>query len=205
MEPAPPLLPLLRSQVQAELLTLTYLHPEAEYTLTEAAGQIGASVRAVHAEAERLIAAGFLLDRRHGNNRLVRAATDTPLAGPLTELLAVSFGPRPVLTELLAGLPGVDEAYLYGSWAARYSGEPGPIPTDVDVLVVGTADPDDLDDVARAAQTRLGREVNVHRVRPTSWRAALAGESDDPFFAAVLSRPRLPLSINGSPASRAAS
>lgn len=43
----------------------------------------------------------------------------------------------------------MDQAYIYGSWAARYLGEPGPVPQDVDVLAIGTASDDDLYDAAR--------------------------------------------------------
>ncbi|HET9898909.1 MAG TPA: hypothetical protein VFQ44_28630 [Streptosporangiaceae bacterium] len=75
----------------------------------------------------------------------------------MTDLLAVTYGPLPVLADLLAAQSGVDAAFIYGSWAARYRGEPGPLPADVDVLVAGTADRDDLDDIARAAQDRLFR------------------------------------------------
>jgi len=91
---APPLLPLLRSRVQGDLLALLYLRPDREYSLTEAAARIGASVKAVHQEASRLVDAGLLVDRRLGNLRLLRAATDTPLSRPLTDLLAVTYGPR---------------------------------------------------------------------------------------------------------------
>ena len=53
--PPPALLPLLRSQVQGELLALLlYLHLDGEYSLTDAAKHIGVTPRAVHAEASRL-------------------------------------------------------------------------------------------------------------------------------------------------------
>ncbi len=189
---APPLLPLLRSQVQGDLLALLYLRPDREYSLTEAAARIGASVKAVHQEASRLVDAGLLADRRLGNVRLLRAATDTPLSRPLTDLLAVTYGPLPVLTDALAALPGVERAFIHGSWAARYQGEPGPVPNDVDVLVIGTVDPDDLDEVARHAQRRLGRPVNIRRVRPASWRRPDPG---DPFLGSVRERPLVELHL----------
>jgi DNA-binding transcriptional ArsR family regulator len=192
---APALLPLLRSQVQGNLLALMYLDPESEFTVTEAARRVGASVRSVHQEISRLVQAGLLTDRRHGNNRLVRAATDSPLCRPLTDLLALTYGPVPVLTGGLAPVSGVQRAYIYGSWAARYAGEPGPPPADVDVLVVGTADPDDLDDVARSAERRLGREVNIRRVRPETWERP---SPDDAFLAAVRSRPLVELDLGGT-------
>lgn len=176
------LLPLLRSQTQGDLLALLYLDPEREYTVSEAARRIGASFQSVHHEVSRLVEAGLLADRRQGNNRLVRAVTDSPLSRPLTDLLAVTYGPLPVLTNLLAAVPGVQRAYIYGSWAARHQGEPGPPPRDVDVLVIGDADLDDLDAAARTAEKKLVREVNIRRLRPDAWDDADPG---DAFVTAV--------------------
>ena len=189
-----PLLPLLRSRVQGDLLALLYLHPDRDYSLTEAAKIIGASVRAVHTEATRLIAAGFVSDSRRGNVRLLRAVTDSPVSRPLTDLLAVTYGPLPVLTDLLANAEGIMHAFIYGSWAARYLGEPGPVPGDVDVLVVGTADPDDLDEIARTAQDRLGRPVDIRRIRPAAWDSPSPA---DPFLESVRERPLVQLRVPG--------
>jgi hypothetical protein len=186
------LLPLLRSRVQGDLLALLYLHPDRDYSMTEAAAIIGASVKAVHTEASRLIAAGFVSDSRRGNVHLLRAVTDSPVSRPLTDLLAVTYGPLPVLTDLLADVEGVTHAFIYGSWAARYLGEPGPVPGDVDVLVVGTIDLDDLDEIARVAQDRLGRPVDIRRIRPTTWASP---DPADPFLASVRERPLVQLRV----------
>lgn len=182
----PALLPLLRSRVQGDLLALLYLHPDREYSVSEAAARIEATVKTVHHEVQRLVAADLIRGRRQGNLRLIRAATDTIVARPLTDLLAVTHGPLLVIADVLADVPGVQEAYIYGSWAARYQGEPGPLPVDIDVLVIGSAGLDDLDDMARVAQRRLERAVNIHRVRPETW---MASNPDDPFLTSVRSRP----------------
>jgi predicted nucleotidyltransferase len=187
-----PLLPLLRSRAQGDLLALLYLHPDREYSLTEAAALIGVSVKTVHTEASRLVAAGFVSDSRRGNARLLRAVTGTPVSRPLTDLLAVTYGPLPVLTDLLAGARGVAAAFIYGSWAARYLGEPGPVPHDVDVLVVGSADRDDLEEIARAAQDQLGRPVDIRRVSPAAWASP---DQADAFLASVRERPLVELPV----------
>lgn len=119
-------------------------------------------------------------------------ATPTPLTRPLTDLLAVTYGPLPVLTDALAVVPGVERAFIYGSWAARYQGEPGPVPDDVDVLVIGTADADDLDAVAEQAQRRLGQPVNIRRVGPARWRRP---DARDPFLRSVQERPLVELQL----------
>ncbi len=92
----------------------------------------------------------------------VGSAGVSPITVPLTELLPRSFGPRQVLAEELAGVPGIDDAYLFGSWAARYPGQQGRAPADLDVLVIGAPDRDALDDAAQRAGARLAREVNVN-------------------------------------------
>jgi len=179
------LLPLLRSPLLGELLAWIYLHPEESYSVTALAERFRVSQSTVSREADRLTEAGLVREERRGNLRLLRAELANPLARPLTELLALTYGPAAVLTDLLPSLSGVDEAYIYGSWAARYGGEAGPPPRDVDVLVVGDADDDDLADAARAAERRLGREVNIHRVPAAAWKSP----GDDPFLASVRSRP----------------
>jgi predicted nucleotidyltransferase len=187
------LLPLLRSRVTGALLALLYLHPDRDYSLTEAGKVIGASPKVMSTEADRLVTSGLVRETRRGQARLLRAETSGPVARPLTDLLAATYGPLPVLSDLLSGVAGVEVAYIYGSWAARYLGEPGPVPHDVDVLVVGTADEDDLYDIAREAESRLGREVNISEIRPEYWEAP---EPADSFMRHIRERPLVMLELS---------
>jgi predicted nucleotidyltransferase len=184
---APPLLPLLRSRLQAELLTLVLLSPGREWSLTELAQRVGASVATAQREVTRAEQTGVLTSRRLGSTRLVTAAL-SPLTEPLTELLLRSFGPRQVLAEELTGLAGVEQAYLYGSWAARYAGQEGHAPVDIDVLVIGAPDRDDLDDAVQRAALRLSREVNP-TIRSRSW----WDDGDDGFHTEVTTRALVPV------------
>jgi DNA-binding transcriptional ArsR family regulator len=176
-----------------ELLAWIYLHPETGYSVTDLARRLKSSQSTVSREADRLVEAGLVSEERRGNMRLLRADLTSPLARALAEVLALTYGPAAVLADLLPSLGGVDEAYIYGSWAARQAGEAGPPPRDVDVLVVGDADEDDLADVALAAERRLGREVNIHRVSATTWRSP----DGDPFLTSLRSRPLYPIVEHG--------
>ena len=55
---------------------------------------------------------------------------------PLTQIIMLTFGPRAVIHEEFANL-AADRVVIFGSWAARLSGEPGPPPADIDALVIG--------------------------------------------------------------------
>jgi predicted nucleotidyltransferase len=189
----PPLLPLLRSRLQAEVLTLAMLNPSREWSLTELASRARASVSSVQREITRAEQAGVVSSRRLGNMRLVKAA-DSPIAASLTELLLRSFGPRQVLAEELQGIEGIDEAYVFGSWAARYAGEVGRSPADIDVLVIGAPDRDELDDAAQRAEGRLARDVNMTIRSPSWWR-----DGADGFHADVTRRPLVPVFMPEEP------
>jgi predicted nucleotidyltransferase len=187
------LLPLLRSRVTGALLALLYLHPDRDYSLAEAGKAIGASPKVMSTETDRLVTAGLVRETRRGRARLIRAETSGPVSRPLTDLLAVTYGPLPVLTDLLRDASGVEQAYIYGSWAARYLGEPGPVPHDIDILVVGTADEDKLYDLAREAEGRLGREVNISAISPQYWEAP---DPADTFMRHVRERPLIKLELS---------
>lgn len=186
----PVLAPLLRSDAQGELLALLFLHLEQEYSLSEVARRVGASLSMVHAEVGRLVAAGLVAQRRLGRARLVRADVDHVLARPLTEILEITYGPTSVLPDVLSGLPGIREAYLYGSWAARRRGEPGAAPRDIDVVVVGTTSRDRLFDAGERATRCLHREVNIMRISPGVWDAR-----QDPFVKTLTTRPLVPIRL----------
>lgn len=135
------------------------LHPEQEYGVSELAARLGVPLSTLHREVVRLDEAALIVSRIHGRNRLIRANLDHPAARALTGLLEITFGPRAVIAEEFA-IPGAQAVVIFGSWAARYAGEAGPPPHDIDVLVVGKVDRADLYDAADRATARLGLEVN---------------------------------------------
>lgn len=196
MKPAPSALaPLLRSNAQGELLAVLHLNPEDEYSLSDLARRIGALPATVHREVERLVDSGILSDRMVGRSRLVRVNAQHLLHKPLSELLLLSYGPKVLLEQLVGELPGVEQAFIYGSWAARYAGESGPAPQDVDVAVIGSAPREILTAMAREAEKTLHREVNVTRITPEDWEKA-----DAPFVSTLRSRPLVPITgktVNG--------
>ena len=162
------MLPLFRSQTQALVLTRLLLGP-GEESLTDLAIAVGTYKNAVKHEVDRLEAAGLVSSRPVGRSRLVSVSAGEPVRSILLDLVLHTYGPIHVVGEELSGVAGIAAAFIYGSWAARYVREPGPPPGDIDVLVVGDPDRDDLFDAVGRATTRLGKEVNVHVVTAAAW------------------------------------
>ncbi|MBZ4631637.1 MULTISPECIES: helix-turn-helix domain-containing protein [Mycobacterium] len=182
---APSLMPIFRSRHQAEFLAQLLTHPGEEYSLSELSRAIGVPLTTLHREAERLAAAGLIRERKLGKNRMVSANTDNPAAAPLTQLLSLTFGPVAVIGEEFGGINGVEAIVIFGSWAARYAGEPGLPPNDIDVLVIGEAGQFDVFSAADRAQQRLGVEVNPQQCSAERW----ANPGDDPLIGEIRRRP----------------
>jgi hypothetical protein len=179
---APPLMAIFRSQVQAEILTSVMLSP-GQHSIADLATKLGTPYATVHREVERLLEVGLLKDSRIGRTRLLSPNMASPAYRPLRDLVLVAFGPREVIMQEFSELNGLEGLLIYGSWAARYGGEEGPEPGDIDVLVIGNVDRDDTFEAAERAQARLEREVNPQLVSSSRWH-----EGDTPFLTEVKQR-----------------
>jgi predicted nucleotidyltransferase len=184
----PSLAPILRSDTQGRLLAELLIDPSRELSLSDLAGRVGASVATVAREVDRAETAEILTSRRVGTVRLVRADTSNPLREPLRQLIAATYGAPAIIAAAFSEVPAIERLYLFGSWAARYEGQPGPTPRDIDVLLIGRADRERAYEAADEAEDQLGLPVQVTFRTPQQW----AGE-DDPFIVEVKSRPLLPL------------
>lgn len=170
MRTEPPLLlPLFRSDGQGRLLARIYLEPDRPAPIAQLARELGLDAGGITREADRLEVAGIVRSERIGRSRILRPNRDSPIFGELHGLLLKTLGPVTVLAPELAKVEGIERAYLYGSWAARYQGELGPDPADVDVLVVGTPARRSLAQATRKLTEQLGREVNATIVSSERW------------------------------------
>lgn len=157
---------MLHSEGQARVMTAVFVAATEPRSIAEIARDADVTTRVALIEVDRLLAAGLVTEERRGHARLITPNTQNPAVAPLTALLEVTFGPEPLIRDTLAGVDGIQAAYIYGSWAERRTGAPGHSPGDIDVLVVGTTDEDQLEAAGRPLVHHLGREVSITRIRP---------------------------------------
>jgi predicted nucleotidyltransferase len=113
----------------------------------------------------------------------------------LADVLTRAFDVPAVLaeTETLRDVQGITAVYLYGSWAARHEGQAGQRPVgDIDVLVLGGPDRDQLHAVLSTAEQQLGRPVQA-TIRDRTWLEAGSGA----FHYTITSRPLLQVPLPG--------
>ncbi|MDO8485842.1 MAG: nucleotidyltransferase domain-containing protein [Candidatus Limnocylindrales bacterium] len=175
------------SAVRREILAAFFATPGVVAHPRELARQVRRPPQVVGRELRRLEAAGILTSETIGRARRYRVDDASPIAAEVRSLVAKTIGIEARLQAALATVPGVEEAYLYGSYARRTER-----PTsDLDVLVVGAVDRTTLSERLVELEQDLGRDINVTAYERAELDAlVLAG---DPFFADVFANPRIRL------------
>jgi len=163
----PELLPVFRSRVQAEILTLTLLNRSEWFNLSQLARSVRCSVTAIDKEIAPLVRMRLIVTRSDGAMRLFQAAEWSPVLAAMTELMAQTFGVPVIARNELSRVPGVAGVHVVGQWLQRYSGVPGAVPEELDLTLVPRPGqrPDGaaLASAVRRIERRLGRTV---RLRP---------------------------------------
>lgn len=171
-------------------------------TVTELAAKVGVDRTTASRACDELEADGLVSSTRLGRARLVRGRLDTSAARPLRELLEATMEVPAIISSAFADVRGVTELRVFGSWAARVSGIPGPPPHDIDLLVrVANAAPREIDAAVRTATQRLGTPVS-----PTLVDAHEPSEGGRALLRALSSKPSVRVvhapqnALDGAPA-----
>ena len=144
-------------------------------------------------EVARLEEHGLVVSQLVGRSKFVRPNWDLPWAPELRSILMQTVGVLGRLADVFRDERGIDHALIFGSWAARYHGQEGPFPRDIDVLVVGEASLRAVRQLCKKVQEDLRIEVNPVVVDRDSWEAA----DPDPFIAQLKDQPlvEVPLGV----------
>lgn len=177
---------LLGSEVRARLVVHFVVHPASRMSTRALARRTGVpGKRSLELELARLEGLGLLVRERAGREVLVSRSGDHPRWAALAALVQ-EYAPALVLRDVLAGIPGVEAAFVFGS-SARGDARPD---SDLDLFVYGDAISDRA--LGRAlldASIILDRPVDAKRYDSASFlRDARPGAS---FLPAALNGPKL--------------
>lgn len=188
IETADPVAAKLFGRLTRALLAVLYGDPERSLYLRELVRLTGASPGAVQREVGELTTAGLLIRSHRGRQVFYQANRSTPVFTDLRGLLEKTMGTADVLRAALAPLADrIEAAALFGSLATGASG-----PTsDIDLLVVGSAEFAEVTDALAAAEARLGREINPMVYSRAEFRRRLSEGGH--FVTSVLRAPRFAL------------
>lgn len=176
---------LLGSETLYRLILHFILQPDEALHFRALQRRVGGGVRPLKAALDRLEQEGLVRAEDDANRRVYRVNESHPGWDALRHMVRAFADPAEVLAAALAGVPGVEAAFVFGS-VARGEARKG---SDVDVMLVG-------DEIPRRALGRstsessavLGREVNV--VRYTRDDLARRLSEGNAFVRGVLDGPR---------------
>lgn len=171
-ETPPVLLPIFRSEHQMRILVEVFWGPKP-MTGSELARRTGIPQPTVAREVARLERSGLVTTATVGTAKTIAPNPNLPYGNALRQLLAYAGGIVPLLARLAKEAPGIDEVFIFGSWASRFHGETGPPANDIDVAIVSsTVTRFDLAEARLALETSTGLEINLFVLEPASERLA---------------------------------
>jgi predicted nucleotidyltransferase len=83
------------------------------------------------------------------------------------KIVTKTIGAAPLITQTLKRIEGIDEAYLYGSFASNQKDTA----SDIDVLVIGSPPEEVLAHAVRRLERQLGREINYTVLTPKEFQS----------------------------------
>jgi predicted nucleotidyltransferase len=180
-----------RSQTRRDVLRYFFAEPGRESHVRELARRLGRPAAVVGRELARLEEGGILASTWIGRTRRYRVDEASPLSQEVRGLVQKTIGVEQVLRDALERVSGVEEAFLFGSYAA---GTERPA-SDLDVLLIGRIDQVALSERLQAAEQALGREVNAIAYRREEFEDLR--RTGDAFLTDVIQGPRVALLAGG--------
>lgn len=146
----------LRSKARRKLLAYYFTNPAARHHLRDLAERLKVDPSNLSKELGRLERDGLFHSEVSGRQKYFQLNRAYPLFNEVRGIVTKTIGAVPLIAESLKKMEGIDEAYLYGSFARGRQDAA----SDIDVLVIGTPRGDVLAEAVRKLERQLGREIN---------------------------------------------
>ncbi len=124
---------------------------------------------------------------KKGRQKYFRLNHEYPLFDEMRGIVGKTIGAMPLIAQSLQKIAGIEEAYLYGSFARNQQDAA----SDIDVLVIGNPKGDTLADAMQKLERRLGREINYAVLSRKEFDSRRAHK--DAFLESVWRNKRIPL------------
>jgi len=172
----------VRSQLRVKILNYFFLNEKGKAYINELARIIRSDPKNVYRILLRLEEEGMLKSEFQGKERYFFTNTGNPIYKSYKDIFIKTSGIDVVLKEALKNVPGLKEAYIFGSYAnGRYNTE-----SDIDILLVGKHKVLDAQKILHKIQKQTGREINAADMSPDELKKKRA--AGDQFVKSIFSR-----------------
>jgi len=146
----------LHSKTRQRLLRYYFTNPTARHHVRDLAHRLDVDPSNLSKELHRLETDGLFASETSGRQKYFRLNRKYPLFAEVRRIVEKTIGTTHLLAESLRRIDGIQEAYLYGSFARNQQDAA----SDIDVIVIGTPKGSVLAEAAGALERQLGREIN---------------------------------------------
>jgi predicted nucleotidyltransferase len=146
----------LRSKARQRLLAYFFTNPTARHHLRDLAERLSIDPANLSKELRRLEQDGLFDSEISGRQKYFHLNRAYPLFQEVRGIVTKTVGVVPLLAQSLKRIDGIEEAYLYGSFARNQQDAA----SDIDVLVIGTPRDRGLAEAVRRLERQFGREIN---------------------------------------------
>jgi predicted nucleotidyltransferase len=162
-----------KSKTKQKILRLLFANEEKSFYLSEIAKIVGVSAGNAQRELNRLKRDGVVASQKKGNLRYYSLDKNNPAFPDIENIVKKTIGIELELSEIFSGLKGVKFAFVFGSYAKNElkSG------SDIDIVVIGNLDENELSKKTNSAENEIGREINYHIYSLPEFKKRLREES----------------------------
>jgi predicted nucleotidyltransferase len=146
----------LRSKARQRLLAYYFANPTARLHLRDLAERLNIDPSNLSKELARLEREGLFRSDVSGRQKYFQLNREYPLFAEVRGIVSKTIGASSLIAQSLKKIEGIEEAYLYGSFASNQQDAA----SDIDVLVIGTPREEVLAEAVRKIERQLGREVS---------------------------------------------
>ncbi len=168
------------SRTRVDILRHFFTHPDNRYYVRQIARDLRRDISGIKRELDNLEKAGLLVSDKVGNLRYYTANKSSAIYSEIKGIIGKTVGAQAALSNSLAGLSGVQQAWLYSA----NSHPPGEGTGAIHLLIVGGVDLTELNETITRLEEDLGREVNYTVFDQGEYQRRRA--EADPFLTEVL-------------------
>ena len=149
----------LRSKARQHLLAYYFTNPTSRLHLRDVAQRLNIDPSNLSKEFARLEREGLFRSEVNGRQKYFKLNREYPLFDEVRKIVAKTIGAAPAISRALQKIDGIDEAYLYGSFARNRQDAA----SDIDVLVIGEPSDVVMAEAIRQAGTPTRPRDQLHR------------------------------------------
>ena len=176
-----------RSKITQKLLQYYFLNPNRRHYVNELADMLEVDPGNLHRKLKELEREGVFISSIAGREHYYGLNKNYPLLKEIKRVHEIEYGLAGMIKSKLAGLKGLEEAYLFGSYAKGGFGQD----SDIDLLLVGKHAAIEARRMILPLKNSIGREINIIDLTPRELSARR--QQKDEFIKNIFSGPIIKL------------